>query len=177
MGNGATNKRKGNNAERYYAKTFRSIGYQHCQTSRFVSKKADNAKVDLVDIPFNIQIKAGLQKKLSPGKELLLMKASISSMYPPEDPIHSKPNLVVHYKLGTPENPIKREEESEIVYMSSVQFDKFKEINPNLEYLFTKKFKFDISPEFKIIVGMSFKYFIENIVTKMYNSNGSNLCQ
>lgn len=167
MEKGATNKRRGNNAERYYAKAFRSLGYEHCHTSRFVSKKADNAKVDLVNIPFNVQIKAGLQKKLSPGKELLLMKASISAMYSPEDEMYSKPNLVIHHKNkeeGTPS----RGEESEIVYMSLIQFEEFKKKNPELFYLYKKSFKFSISPEFKDIVGMTFKYFVENIVTKIY---------
>jgi len=102
MGIGATNKRKGSTAERYYAKFFRELGFDFCETSRFVSKKHDNAKIDLLYIPFNVQIKAGIQKNMSPGKELFMMSTSISAMFPPEDEVFKKPCILFHYKQGNP---------------------------------------------------------------------------
>lgn len=62
MGN---NRRKGHDAERLYAKRFRDMGYNKCVTSRFASRQYDSLGVDLVGLPVNVQIKAGVQKNLS----------------------------------------------------------------------------------------------------------------
>lgn len=166
MGRGATNKRKGSNAERHYAKIFRDLGFDFCETSRFVSKKHDNAKIDLMYTPFNIQVKAGIQKNMNPGKELFLMESSINSMFPSEDEVFQKPCLLFHYKQGVKGR--KREEDSEIVYMSEEQFNFFKKLVPDLEYVDKKSFKFDLNSQFKHIVWMTFEYFKEKIIKTLY---------
>lgn len=166
MGRGATNKRKGSNAERHYAKIFRDLGFDFCETSRFVSKKHDNAKIDLMYTPFNIQVKAGIQKNMNPGKELFLMESSINSMFPSEDEVFQKPCLLFHYKQGVKGK--KREENSEIVYMSEEQFNFFKKLIPDLEYIDKKSFKFDLNSQFKHIVWMTFEYFKEKIIKTLY---------
>ena len=72
---GKTNKRKGSDAERYYAKIFRDdLGFTHCKTSRLGSKLHDDAGIDLIFLPLNVQIKAGKQVGLNPGKELNYMQ-------------------------------------------------------------------------------------------------------
>jgi hypothetical protein len=169
MGVGATNKRKGSVAERYYAKFFKNLGFSFCATSRFVSKKHDNAKIDLMYIPFNLQIKAGVQKNMNPGKELFMMKSSINSMFPPEDDVHKKPCILFHYMQGTP--GIKRTPEQEMVYMSMIQFDVFRNQNENkvLTYTYMKEFKFDLNSEFKTIVGMPLEVFTKEVILKQYN--------
>lgn len=101
MGRGASNKRKGSNAERHYAKVFKDLGWKHCETARFGSKKHDNAKIDLIFIPFNVQIKAGVQKNMNPGKELFMMESCVNTMFPKEHEVFCKPKLVFHYKQGT----------------------------------------------------------------------------
>ena len=166
MGIGSKNKRKGSTAERLYAKFFRELGYNFCETSRFVSKKHDNAKIDLMYIPFNVQIKAGIQKNMNPGKELFMMAISIESMFPKEEDVHTKPCILIHYKQGKP--GVKRVAEQEMVYMSMLQFDLFKSKNPNLEYSYLKDFKFDLNSEFKHIVGMTLEHFINEIILKLY---------
>lgn len=168
MGVGATNKRKGSTAERYYANFFKGIGYSHCVTSRFGSKKHDNAKIDLIYVPFNIQIKAGIQRNMNPGKELFMMATSIVSMFPPEDEVHKKPCVLFHYKQGNV--GVKRTPEMEMVYMSIIQFDIFrnKTEGKNLEYSYIKDFKFDLNSEFKTIVGMTFEYFKDEVILKQY---------
>lgn len=166
MGLGATNKRKGSSAERYYAKYFRELGFPFCETARFGSKKHDNAKIDLLYIPFNVQIKAGVQKNMNPGKELFMMATSIIAMFPPEDEVSKRPCLLIHYKQG--KLGVRRTPEMELVYMSLQQFNIFKEKSPNLSYFSLKEFKFDLQSEFKTIVGMTLNHFKEEVILKQY---------
>ena len=166
MGVGATNKRKGSTAERYYAKLFRDLGFTFCETSRFVSKKHDNAKIDLMYIPFNLQIKAGVQKNMNPGKELFMMASSISSMFPLEDEVHRKPCLLIHYKQGTP--GVRRTPDMEVVYMSMIQFDVFRNLSRELKYDYLKEYKFDLQSEYKSIVGMTLEHFKNEVILKQY---------
>lgn len=49
---------KGHRYEQQIAKEMRELGYKDCETSRYVSKKLDDAKVDLAGLPFNVQCKA-----------------------------------------------------------------------------------------------------------------------
>jgi len=164
MGRGATNKRKGSNAERHYVKLFRELGYDFCETARFASKKHDNAKIDLVGIPFNIQVKAGIQQGLNAGKELFSMETCIKTMFPEDDQVNDYPCLLFHYKQGIPGK--KRVSEDEMVYMSLVQFDIFnnKTKNKNLKYLNLKEFKGSLSSEFKTVISMTLKYFLKHIM-------------
>ncbi len=173
MGRGATNKRKGSNAERHYAKVFRELGYEHCETSRFASKKHDNAKIDLVFVPFNIQIKAGIQKNMNAGKELFLMETCIKSMFPSTHEVNDFPCLLFHYKQGT--SGKKREDTDELVYMSLIQFDLLNNQTKDkkLEYLGQKSFKFDLNSDFKHVVWITFEYFKENILKPLYNGTNS----
>lgn len=167
MGVGKTNKRKGSNAERYYAKFFRELGFEFCATSRFVSKHHDNAKIDLMYTPFNIQVKAGKQQNMNPGKVLFEMKSAIDKMFPPGDEIFNKPLLLFHYKEKPPK-VYRRSEEMEMVYMSSKQFEFFKAQNPNLKFNYIKVFKYDMDSEFKTIVGMTVEYFKNEVILKHY---------
>jgi len=166
MGIGATNKRKGSTAERYYAKFFRELGFTFCETSRFVSKKHDNAKIDLMYIPFNLQIKAGIQKNMNPGKELFMMATSIAGMFPLEDDVHNRPCILFHYKQGKPGS--RRTPDMEMVYMSMTQFLAFQEKSPELTVLSLKEFKFDLDSEFKTIVGMTLDHFKSEVILKQY---------
>lgn len=172
MGLGSTNKRKGSNAERLYAQKFRELGFSFCETSRFVSKKHDNAKIDLMYLPFNIQIKAGKQKNMNAGKELFAMYSCIQSMFPVGDEVFKKPLLLIHYQeVGRGH---KRLPEHERVFMSLTQFDVFRNMSPKLEFDSMKTFKFDMNSEFKSIVSMTFENFKNEVILKHYISNGSN---
>lgn len=169
---GATNKRKGSDAERFYAKVFRDLGYSFCKTSREGSKLHDNAKIDLIFIPFNIQIKAGKQKSMNPGKELLSLKSAIQVMFPPEHEVHRNPLFLVHYQeVGRGK---KRLPENERVYMSLEQFESYKKENPELVYDGIKEFKFEMNSEFKVIINMTFEYFKDEIILKLCNGSSSN---
>jgi hypothetical protein len=170
MGQGKTNKRKGHDAERLYANFFREIGFEFCETSRFASRKHDNAKIDLVYIPFNIQIKAGKQTGMNPGKELCIMESAMQMMFPKEDEVFSKPRLLIHSKqVG---RGFKRLPEHEIVYMSMKQFELFKEKSADLTYHYHKVYKFELDSEYRTIVGMDLEVFKNEVILKHY-TNGS----
>lgn len=55
---GTRSRRKGHNYERTIVKYFKTLGYIEAKTSRLGSRLLDSAKVDICDIPFNVQCKA-----------------------------------------------------------------------------------------------------------------------
>lgn len=120
---GKTNKRKGSDAERFYAKIFREeLGFKHCKTSRLGSKLHDDAGIDLIFIPFNIQIKAGKQHGLNVTKELMNMKHMMSEYFPESSVEHQLPKMVLHKKeVGAGK---RRTEFDEIVFMTFEDFVK-----------------------------------------------------
>jgi hypothetical protein len=164
---GANNKRRGSNAERYYAKLFRTLGFSNCCTSRYESRHYDNAKIDLMNIPFNIQIKYGIQRQMNPGKELLLMSTCIEKMFPENHEVKKRPMILIH-KILTGKG-VKRTPEYEKVYMSLEQFNKFKIESPNLNYDNLKEYKYKLDSEFKTIVSMKFETF--KTIIKKYAEN------
>lgn len=119
---GKTNKRKGSNAERFYAKIFREIGYEFCKTSREASKLHDNAGIDLMFLPFNVQVKAGKQVALNASKELLYMKNRIAELFPPTAAEQFLPKVLIHKKeVGRGHI---RTEFDELVFMSFEDYKK-----------------------------------------------------
>lgn len=118
---GKTNKRKGSDAERYYAKIFREeLGFSHCKTARLGSKLHDDAGIDLIFIPLNIQVKAGKQAGLNVSKELENMQNKMIEFFPSTSLEHSYPKIVIHKKeAGTGR---RRTEFDEIVSMSFKDF-------------------------------------------------------
>ena len=98
MGRGATNKRKGSNAEREFALAFREMGFTHCKTSREGSKLHDNAGIDLLFLPMNIQIKAGKQKGLNVSKELKYVHNRVREIFPEGSIEYFLPNVLIHKK-------------------------------------------------------------------------------
>jgi len=118
---GKTNKRKGSNAERHYAIIFRDdLGFKHCKTARMGSKLHDDAGIDLIFIPYNIQIKAGKQVGLNFGRELTYMKTRMIELFPETSLEHGYPRLVIHKKeVGAGK---RRTDEDELVCMTFVDF-------------------------------------------------------
>ncbi len=119
---GKTNKRKGNNAEREYAEKFRQLGFENCKTARQGAKMLDDCGIDLIFIPFNVQIKSGLQQGLRPHKVLEYMKNRISEVLPKSSIEHTLPKIMIHKRQVGKGN--KRDEFSEIVSMTFEDFSK-----------------------------------------------------
>lgn len=148
------NKRKGSRVERKYRLIFRQIGFSLCETSRYASTLLDACKIDLVNLPFNIQIKAGKQIGLNPAKELYLMLYMIENKL---DSSFKKPCFLLHEKEII--RGKRREEYDSIIYFTLDQFTKFKQINKDLVFKEIKKYNKFLNTEFEFIVCVSFKYF------------------
>lgn len=116
---GKKNKTKGNVAERYYRDQFRDIGYDKCVTARLGSRLHDNAGIDLVLVPYNVQVKVGEQKGLKPREELISMDTKMRELFLDNSHEFNSPKLVIHkrYAEGT-----KRTEFDEIVTMTFKDF-------------------------------------------------------
>lgn len=125
------NKRKGSNAEREYAKRFREAGFENCITSRLGSRLYDNSGIDLMNIPFNVQIKAGIQRGINYSKELQYVKDQISHNFDLSDEVNNKPILLIHKKPKL-EGKRNRGEFDELIIMSVTDFFKYFVVNPNL---------------------------------------------
>ena len=125
------NKRKGSNAEREYAKRFREAGFENCITSRLSSRLYDNSGIDLMNIPFNVQIKAGIQRGINYSKELQYVKDQISHNFDLSDEVNNKPILLIHKKPKL-EGKRNRGEFDELIIMSVTDFFKYFVVNPNL---------------------------------------------
>lgn len=173
MGIGKTNKMMGSKAENTYSKFFVDLGFADCIPSRHISKKHDNAKIDLMNIPFNVQIKAGRQNNMNPGKELLSMQHCIDLMFTKdEDAVTLRPNILLH--AMSVERGVERLPEHEIVYMSLQQFDVYRSEGSKMDYLSLKEFKFELNSEFKTIVCVTLEVFTKEIIIKHYQNGNYN---
>lgn len=137
---GKKNKNKGNVAERYYRDQFKKIGFAKCVTARLGSRLHDSAGLDLVLLPYNVQIKVGEQKGLKPRNELIYMGNRMIELFPDSSPEFNYPKLVIHkrYAEGT-----KRTEYDEIVSMTFKDFksmaERIYELEEEIRILNNKK--------------------------------------
>lgn len=164
---GKKNKKLGHDTEIYFVEKFKKLGFKYCMTAKLGSQLHDNAKIDIINLPFNPQIKAGVQKSMNPGKELFNMHVMINTLFPPEDEIHSKPLILIHKRISETVN-------EEIVYMSYSQFLKYKDSNESLEYDSKRQFKFNLNSDFSTIVSMSFDNFVDNVLKINKYNDSSN---
>lgn len=95
---GIINRRKGHNAERLYVNIFRDMGFEFCTTARMGSRMLDNAQIDIIYLPFNVQIKAGAQVGLKPEKVLSLMQEKMEEFLPPTSLEIKQPKVLIHHK-------------------------------------------------------------------------------
>jgi hypothetical protein len=122
MGQGATNKRKGSNAEREYAIKFRNLGFSKCKTSRQGSRIHDDAGIDLINLPWNVQVKAGFQKGMNPSKVLNYITEKVPELFMKNAPEQDNINILIHKKsVGQGR---KANEFDELVFMSFKDFGK-----------------------------------------------------
>lgn len=152
------NRRKGHQAERYYAKVFRKLGFTFCKTARLASRMLDNCKIDLAFLPFNVQVKGGEHKGLNPSKILTNMRILLREKFPPYEAIHQYPNFVFHRK-----SIYSKSNDDDRVYMRKALFDLYRVKQPDLEALEYKTSK-SIKSEFTELAVIDFKSFKDYIV-------------
>jgi len=113
---------KGHSAEREYSQAFKKLGFSFCKTSRYGSRQHDDAGIDLINLPFNVQIKAGYERGLNIKNVLNYVKEQVDKLFPPKDIVHKQPTIVIHKKdCGRGK---KRTECDDLVYMSFKDFIK-----------------------------------------------------
>lgn len=124
MSLGKTNRRKGHLAEQEYAKIFREeFGFKHCKTSRHGSRLHDDAGIDLIFIPYNVQIKSGYKRGLNYSKELKYLEDRMKELFPEDSKEHDYPKILIHKKeVG---RGFKRTSYDDLVVMT---FEDFKKI-------------------------------------------------
>ena len=167
---GARNKQKGSHAERFYAHVFKKLGYEYCITSRLGGRIYDNAGIDLMNIPYNVQIKAGTQKNISPGKILFNIDNQIKALFPETSEIRKYPIILIHRPL-----PFSSNTDEDVVYYTYEQHLKFRKINPELRYDTRKQRRGMYNNEYGTIVSVSFEVF-KNLILKedvIYNKQAA----
>jgi hypothetical protein len=89
---------KGHTAEVKYARVFREeLGFGKCKTSRQASRLLDDSKVDLANIPFNVQIKKGYWKSRPKADEIFKsMKKCLNDNFLADDPQISHKKVLIH---------------------------------------------------------------------------------
>lgn len=124
-----TNRNKGHNAEREYAKIFKEeLGYSFCVTSRYGSRLHDDSAIDLLNTGnFNVQIKAGRQSQLNYSKTLADMKNRVKEKFPPEAKEHNNIDIIIH-RRDLPQGRRERTTEDTLVVM---RFEDFKKLCKN----------------------------------------------
>ena len=126
---GKRNRKVGHDAERHFAREFREMGFSKCITSRKGSRLFDDAAIDLIFIPFNVQIKAGKQRGLNPVNILREIDERIKKYFPKSHEVHNLPNILIVRKF--PGQGVKRDEYHDTVIMSFESFKKI--INTNYD--------------------------------------------
>lgn len=88
---------KGHSFERDLVHIFKEIGFEHVKTSRYASRILDDSKVDLANIPLNLQAKIGYWSN-RPKFEVIFkeMKAHLDSNFPPGNPQRDYPKVIFH---------------------------------------------------------------------------------
>lgn len=96
--NGTRNRNKGHRYERWLAQCMRNLGFSKCVTARQGSRIADNAGIDLINVPMNIQAKSGYSKGLNYTQIFEDMEKGLDEYFMEEDPIRSYPSVIAHKK-------------------------------------------------------------------------------
>lgn len=111
-----TNRTKGHNCERLYASRFKELGYDKCITSRYGSRVHDDCGIDLLNVPINVQIKAGKQRGINYSGVLRNIKERLLELFPADAKEFNYPSIVIHRKdVGRGR---RRDEFSDLVVMS-----------------------------------------------------------
>jgi len=162
MIDGKENQLKGDKGENFYVSYFQKLGYKNCKKA---NKKSlyDSVGIDLINIPYLIQIKTGIQKNMNPGKVLTLMFAQIqNNISKTHTIIEENFNLfLIHHK----ENNIK----DDIIYMSLDTYIYYVELYGEIVIIKNLFREIETQSEFNKIVGISMIEFEKKVLKKIKN--------
>lgn len=118
----ARNKQKGSEGEREIVILFRELGFDKCITSRMGSRFHDDAGIDLINIPFNVQVKKGKYRGLNPRTEISYTKERVKELFPEDAPEQERPTILFH--LGEVGRGKKKSEITDLVFITINDFKK-----------------------------------------------------
>lgn len=116
-GAGKRARRKGHNYERSVVKFFKDLGYDQAKTSRLGSRLLDSAKVDICDIPFNVQCKA-VEANIDYHKLTDEVKTELEKLMPQRE----KYPIIIFHKRNKKTNVILTIEQFRLLMQSVVLF-------------------------------------------------------
>lgn len=94
---GHTNRRKGHDLERLWVKFFKSIGFKFSKSTRQESTLLDSCGVDITNIPFLIQCKAGYPNSYPKyDQEWEYTKFKLQDNFPEKSHYHDLPFMLIH---------------------------------------------------------------------------------
>lgn len=156
---GKENQLKGLKGEEFYKNYFIKLGYKDCQIAE---KKSlyDSIGIDLINIPYLIQIKTGVQKNMNPGKVLTLMSAQIHTNVPKTHKICTENyNLfVIHHKDNDFNN--------DIIYMTLDTLELYISKYGHIDYKSINTRNIKSISEFNNIVGINMTEFHNKVLKK-----------
>lgn len=92
------NKSLGFSIEKLYETLFQKLGFADCISTRDNFQHLDACKVDLINLPVLVQIKAGVQSDLDERAILKSMEIKLKKAFPHSDPIHLMPKMILHHR-------------------------------------------------------------------------------
>ena len=92
------NRDKGHRYERWWRKIWEDMGFTKARTARQASRLMDDSGVDLVNIPINMQLKAGYPKGLNYPNIFKEIEENLKENFMEDDPVIDYPIVIAHKK-------------------------------------------------------------------------------
>ena len=109
----------GARVERTYRTKFIDLGFSFCKTTRQASRLLDDCKVDLMNLPINVQVKGGKSYDTMNASEILSeMSEALVQNYPPDHQYHKQLGVIIHHRRARG----RRKDYDTLVYMTLDDF-------------------------------------------------------
>ncbi len=160
MTNGKENQLKGLKGEEFYVDCFKNIGYETCKRAEKGSLY-DAIGIDLINIPYLIQIKTGIQKNMNPGKILTLLYAQLNNNIDKNHTI-----LKENFNLFVIHHREVNDLSNDIIYMSLDTYHYYLTKYTNIEIEYSNIRDSKLQSEFNKIIGINMNEFYNKVLKK-----------
>jgi hypothetical protein len=92
------NRDKGHRYERWWANIFKDLGWEKCITARQGSRIMDDSGIDLINIPYNMQLKYGYPRGINYKTLFDSIDACKEKNFMDDDKVHAYPTVIAHKK-------------------------------------------------------------------------------
>jgi hypothetical protein len=130
------NRDKGHRYERMWANVFKDLGWDKCITARQGSRIADDSGIDLINIPYNMQLKCGYPRGINYKDIFDKIDACKEKNFTEDDSIQKYPTVIAHKKTSkTNEHFVVMKADDWIKLIQRVEDIKEKDITSNVKIL------------------------------------------